>query len=180
MNTSSTTVELQAHTPNSTNSPTDPINIASTAGHADEQQKQDDTHHDNDALLNDDNFVILFGTPSTKSIKSSSYLIDNSNMHTFYQNYPSEYKWKKDHILEQVIGDPSKQYMTRKQLNTNLEMCVYALTVSTLEPNNIKESMAISIWIEAMQEELHQSQQLDVSELVDRPAHKQVTNFKWI
>nr|GFA92247.1 hypothetical protein [Tanacetum cinerariifolium] len=36
------------------------------------------------------------------------------------------------------------------------EMCMYALTVSTAEPKNIKEAMADSGWIEAMQEELHQ------------------------
>nr|GEU96387.1 retrovirus-related Pol polyprotein from transposon TNT 1-94 [Tanacetum cinerariifolium] len=37
-----------------------------------------------------------------------------------------------------------------------LEMCMFALTVSTAEPKNIKEAMADSAWIEAMQEELHQ------------------------
>nr|GEX21769.1 hypothetical protein [Tanacetum cinerariifolium] len=41
-----------------------------------------------------------------------------------------------------------------------LEMCMYALTVSTAEPKNIKEAMADSAWIEAMQEELHQFDRL--------------------
>ncbi|GJU48623.1 retrovirus-related pol polyprotein from transposon TNT 1-94 [Tanacetum coccineum] len=36
-------------------------------------------------------------------------------------------------------------------------MCMFALTVSTVEPKNIKDAMADSGWIEAMQEELHQS-----------------------
>ncbi|GJW46297.1 retrovirus-related pol polyprotein from transposon TNT 1-94 [Tanacetum coccineum] len=35
-------------------------------------------------------------------------------------------------------------------------MCMFALTVSTTEPKNIKEAMADSAWIETMQEELHQ------------------------
>ncbi|GJV10813.1 retrovirus-related pol polyprotein from transposon TNT 1-94 [Tanacetum coccineum] len=35
-------------------------------------------------------------------------------------------------------------------------MCMFALTVSTAEPKNIKEAIADSAWIEAMQEELHQ------------------------
>nr|GEX26211.1 retrovirus-related Pol polyprotein from transposon TNT 1-94 [Tanacetum cinerariifolium] len=39
-------------------------------------------------------------------------------------------------------------------------MCMYALTVSTAEPKNIKEAMADSAWIEAMQEELHQFDKL--------------------
>nr|GEV64219.1 retrovirus-related Pol polyprotein from transposon TNT 1-94 [Tanacetum cinerariifolium] len=36
------------------------------------------------------------------------------------------------------------------------KMCMYELTVSTAEVKNIKEAMADSAWIEAMQEELHQ------------------------
>nr|GFC86406.1 putative ribonuclease H-like domain-containing protein [Tanacetum cinerariifolium] len=39
-------------------------------------------------------------------------------------------------------------------------MCMYALTMSTAEPKNIKEEMADSAWIEAMQEELHQFDRL--------------------
>ncbi|GKB66767.1 gag-pol polyprotein [Tanacetum coccineum] len=35
-------------------------------------------------------------------------------------------------------------------------MCMFALTVSIVEPKNIKEAMVDSAWIEAMQEELHQ------------------------
>ncbi|GKF49768.1 retrovirus-related pol polyprotein from transposon TNT 1-94 [Tanacetum coccineum] len=34
-------------------------------------------------------------------------------------------------------------------------MCMFVLTVSIVEPKNIKEAMANSAWIEAMQEELH-------------------------
>nr|GEX83083.1 retrovirus-related Pol polyprotein from transposon TNT 1-94 [Tanacetum cinerariifolium] len=39
-------------------------------------------------------------------------------------------------------------------------MCMFALTVSTAELKNIKEAMADSAWIEAMQEELHQFDRL--------------------
>ncbi|GKF87574.1 hypothetical protein Tco_0258451 [Tanacetum coccineum] len=59
-------------------------------------------------------------------------------------------------------------------------MCMFALTVSRTEPKNIKEAMADSAWIEVMQEELHQFNQLDVWELVDRPLCKNVINLKWI
>ncbi|GJV80243.1 retrovirus-related pol polyprotein from transposon TNT 1-94 [Tanacetum coccineum] len=37
-----------------------------------------------------------------------------------------------------------------------------------------------SAWIEAMQEELHQFDRLDVWELVDRPLYKNVINMKWL
>ncbi|GJY99779.1 retrovirus-related pol polyprotein from transposon TNT 1-94 [Tanacetum coccineum] len=43
------------------------------------------------------------------------------------------------------------------------------------KPKNIKEAMADSAWIEAMQEELYQFDRLDVQELVDRPLYKNLT-----
>ncbi|GKG32200.1 hypothetical protein Tco_0427150, partial [Tanacetum coccineum] len=45
---------------------------------------------------------------------------------------------------------------------------VIALTVSIVESKNIKEAMADSAWIEAMQDELHQFDRLQVWELVDK------------
>ncbi|GJS98604.1 retrovirus-related pol polyprotein from transposon TNT 1-94 [Tanacetum coccineum] len=57
-------------------------------------------------------------------------------------------------------------------LATDPEMCMFALTVSIVEPKNIKEAMADSAWIEAMQEELHQFDRLQVWELVDKPFGK--------
>ncbi|GJW59409.1 hypothetical protein Tco_0108744 [Tanacetum coccineum] len=62
----------------------------------------------------------------------------------------------KDHPLEQVIGNPSQSIRTRCQLETDGEMCMFALTVSRTKPKNIKEAMADSAWIESMQEKLLQ------------------------
>ncbi|GJV06803.1 retrovirus-related pol polyprotein from transposon TNT 1-94 [Tanacetum coccineum] len=101
-------------------------------------------------------------------------------MHTFYQHHPSRHRWTKDHPLEQVIGNPSQSIRTRRQLETDGEMCMLALTVSQTEPKNIREAMADSAWTEAMQEELHQFDRLDVWELVDRPLCKNIINMKWI
>ncbi|GJW20700.1 retrovirus-related pol polyprotein from transposon TNT 1-94 [Tanacetum coccineum] len=112
--------------------------------------------------------------------ESSSRNIDNSNMHTFYQPYDSKYRWTKDHPLEQVHGNPSKPVQTRRQLATDPKMCMFALTVSTAEPKTIKEAMADSAWIEAMQEELHQFDRLQDWELVDKPFGKNVIKLKWL
>nr|GEX16893.1 retrovirus-related Pol polyprotein from transposon TNT 1-94 [Tanacetum cinerariifolium] len=60
------------------------------------------------------------------------------------------------------------------------EMCMFTLTVIRTEPKNIKEAMADSAWIEAIQEELHQFDRLDVWELEDRPICKNVVNMKWL
>nr|GEZ11946.1 retrovirus-related Pol polyprotein from transposon TNT 1-94 [Tanacetum cinerariifolium] len=86
----------------------------------------------------------------------------------------------KDHPLEQVIGNPSQSARTRRQLESDGEMCMFALTVSRTKPKNIKESMANSAWIESMQEERHQFDRLDAWELVDRPLCKNVINMKWL
>ncbi|GKC01208.1 hypothetical protein Tco_0987344 [Tanacetum coccineum] len=67
--------------------------------------------------------------------ESSSTYQDPSNMHQFHQQHRSTDRWTKNHLIEQVIGDPSKPVMTRKRLQTDAEVCMYALTVSTIEPN---------------------------------------------
>ncbi|GJU17501.1 hypothetical protein Tco_1145467 [Tanacetum coccineum] len=66
-----------------------------------------------------------------------------------------------DHPLEQVMENPSQSVRTRRQLETDGEMCMFALTVSRTEPKNIKEAMADSAWIESMQEELYQFDRLE-------------------
>ncbi|GJZ28572.1 hypothetical protein Tco_0573219 [Tanacetum coccineum] len=57
-------------------------------------------------------------------------------------------------------------------------MCMFALTVSIVEPKNIKEAMANSAWIEAMQEELHQFDRLQVWELVDNSFGRRTTEYQ--
>nr|GEV31099.1 retrovirus-related Pol polyprotein from transposon TNT 1-94 [Tanacetum cinerariifolium] len=54
------------------------------------------------------------------------------------------------------------------------------VTVSTAEPKIIKEAMANSAKIEAMQEELHQFDRLQVWELIDKPFGKNVIKLKWL
>nr|GEY41904.1 Gag-Pol polyprotein [Tanacetum cinerariifolium] len=61
---------------------------------------------------------------------------------------------------------------TRRQHATDPEICMFALTVSTAEPKNIKEAMVDFARIEEMQEELHQFNRLQVWELIDKPFGK--------
>nr|GFC52221.1 Gag-Pol polyprotein [Tanacetum cinerariifolium] len=115
---------------------------------------QSEPHAEN-AQVADDEFINIFSTPIQDQGETSSRHVDSSNMHTFYQRYPSEQRWTKDHPLEQVIGNPSQSVRTRRQLESDAEMCMFALTVSHNKPKNIKEAMADSAWIESIQEELH-------------------------
>ncbi|GJX73658.1 hypothetical protein Tco_0312253 [Tanacetum coccineum] len=78
--------------------------------------------------------------------ESSSRNIDNTDVHSF-QPQSHDYRWTRDHPLEQVRGNPTMPVQTRRQLATDPEMCMFALTVSIVEPKNIKEAMADSAWI---------------------------------
>nr|GFB67028.1 uncharacterized mitochondrial protein AtMg00810-like [Tanacetum cinerariifolium] len=59
--------------------------------------------------------------------------------------------------------------LIRNQLRSDGDMCLYALTVSTMEPKNVKEAMTDPAWIELMQEELLQFKRMDVWVLVPIP-----------
>ncbi|GJR49973.1 hypothetical protein Tco_1400494 [Tanacetum coccineum] len=100
-------------------------------------------------------FVNPFCTAVQELAESSSRNVDNSNMNTFYQLHQSKHRWTKYHPLSQVHGNQSKPVQTRRQLATDPQMCMFALTVSTAGLKNIKKAMADSAWIEAIQEELH-------------------------
>ncbi|GJU86950.1 retrovirus-related pol polyprotein from transposon TNT 1-94 [Tanacetum coccineum] len=80
------------------------------------------------AQFDDDEFINIFSTPVQEQGETSSRHVDSSNMHTFYQHHPSTQHWTKDHPSEQVIGNPSQSNRTRRQLETDGEMCLFALT----------------------------------------------------
>nr|GEV88378.1 retrovirus-related Pol polyprotein from transposon TNT 1-94 [Tanacetum cinerariifolium] len=48
---------------------------------------------------------------------------------------------------KQVIGEPSRSVLTRNQLRSDGDMCMYALLVSTMELKNVKEAMTDPAWI---------------------------------
>nr|GFC24549.1 putative ribonuclease H-like domain-containing protein [Tanacetum cinerariifolium] len=90
------------------------------------------------------------------------------------------------YLLEDEFTNPfctSVQEVDESSLhNIDLEMCMFALTVSTAEPKNIKEVMADFALIEAMQEELYQFDRLQIWELVDKPFGKSeaMADSAWI
>nr|GFA64510.1 hypothetical protein [Tanacetum cinerariifolium] len=150
-------------------------------------QIQPETVADNvlNAMFDANTFVNPFATPSTSVAESSSsQYVDPSNMHKFYQPYPYEFQWTKDYPLEQVIGEPSRPVLTRNQIRSDGDMCMYALTVSTMEPKNVKEAMTDPAWIESMQEELLQLKRLDIRVMeairifLAYAAHKSFTVFQ--
>nr|GFB64368.1 hypothetical protein [Tanacetum cinerariifolium] len=170
------TTPLNIHT---TPTPTCQVPTLAPTVSSSENINQAKTYAENDQVA-DDEFINIFATPVQDQGETLLRHVDSSNMHTFYQRFPSEHRWTKDHPLEQVIGNPSQSNRTRRQLESDAKMCMFVLTVSRTEHKNIKEAMANSAWIESMQEELHQFDRLDVWELVDRPLCTNVINLKWL
>nr|GEZ01494.1 hypothetical protein [Tanacetum cinerariifolium]GEZ04983.1 hypothetical protein [Tanacetum cinerariifolium] len=69
---------------------------------------------------------------------ASTSFHDPSNVRTFYQPYPHEKKWTKDHPLHKIIGDPKSSVRTRGQLaNSWLFSCL----LSSIEPTNVAEAL---------------------------------------
>nr|GFB44933.1 retrovirus-related Pol polyprotein from transposon TNT 1-94 [Tanacetum cinerariifolium] len=49
-------------------------------------------------------------------------------------------------VQEPQVREPSRPVLTRNQLRADGNMCMYALTVSTMEPKNVKEAMTDLAW----------------------------------
>ncbi|GJS59466.1 retrovirus-related pol polyprotein from transposon TNT 1-94 [Tanacetum coccineum] len=140
----------------------------------------DEINQEDSADFNGNLDFVLYNASSHEEIESSTAALEPSNVQNFQQVQPLTHIWTKDHPLDQVIGDLSKLVMTRQRLQTDYEVCMYALTVSTIEPKNIKEAMADYSWIESMQYELNQFERLQVWELVPRPEGKNIIALKWL
>ncbi|GKF53575.1 hypothetical protein Tco_0160485, partial [Tanacetum coccineum] len=106
---------------------------------SDEFNQDDSTDFDGNTQF------VPYDSLNHEEIESSTTNLEPSNVHNFHQVQPLTHIWTKDHPLDQVISDPSKPVMTRQRLHTYSEVCMYALTVSTIEPKNIKEAMAIGL-----------------------------------
>nr|GFA54680.1 integrase, catalytic region, zinc finger, CCHC-type, peptidase aspartic, catalytic [Tanacetum cinerariifolium] len=114
------------------------------------------TSHDVDelnpnAMVDGNTFVNSFANPSTSAATASS---------------------------SQQNVDPSN--MHTNQLRSDGDICMYALTVSTMEPKNVKEAMTDLAWIDSMQEELLQFKRLDVWVLVPAPDNISPLTLKWL
>ncbi|GKF18288.1 retrovirus-related pol polyprotein from transposon TNT 1-94, partial [Tanacetum coccineum] len=104
----------------------------------------------------------------------------SSNVRQLYT--PLEYlgRWTKDHPIENVIEDPSRSVSMRKQLETDAMWCYFDAFLTSFEPKNFKQAMTKPSWIDAMQEEIHEFERLEVWKLVPCPDNVFLIKLKWI
>ncbi|GJU60394.1 retrovirus-related pol polyprotein from transposon TNT 1-94 [Tanacetum coccineum] len=79
-----------------------------------------------------------------------------------------------------VISDPSRFVSTRKQLKTDAMWCYFDAFLTYVESKNFKQSITKPSWIDAMQEEIHEFERLQVWELVPCPDKVMLIKLKWI
>ncbi|GKE01021.1 hypothetical protein Tco_1389004 [Tanacetum coccineum] len=125
--------------------------------------------------------VDIVGSPSSTTIDLDAPLTkSSSNVQSSHSLLELIGKWTKDHPLANVIGNPSRPVSTRKQLETDAMWCYFDAFLTSVEPKNFKEAMLESSWIEAMQEEIHEFERLQVWELVPCPDKVMLIKLKWI
>ncbi|GJR34885.1 retrovirus-related pol polyprotein from transposon TNT 1-94 [Tanacetum coccineum] len=91
-------------------------------------------------------FINPFCTRVQEIGEPSSRNIDNTDVHSF-QPQSHDYRWTRDHPLEQVHGNPTMPVQTRRQLATDTEMCMFALTEEGID---FEESFAPVARLEAV------------------------------
>ncbi|GKE76529.1 retrovirus-related pol polyprotein from transposon TNT 1-94 [Tanacetum coccineum] len=104
----------------------------------------------------------------------------SSNVRQTHTPFKHLGRWTKDHPIANVIGNPSRSISTRKQLQTDAMWCYFDAFLTSVEPNNFKQAMTEPSWIDAMQEEIHEFQRLEVWELVSCPDKVLLIKLKWI
>ncbi|GJW49222.1 retrovirus-related pol polyprotein from transposon TNT 1-94 [Tanacetum coccineum] len=102
------------------------------------------------------------------------------NVHSINQPHKLLGRWTKSHPIANVIGDPSRSVSIRKQLKTDAMWCYFDAFLTYVEPKNFKEAITEPSWIDAMQEDIHEFQRLEVWELVPYPNKVLLIKLKWI
>nr|GEZ64349.1 hypothetical protein [Tanacetum cinerariifolium] len=114
--------------------------------------------------------------PSSNSTSQGS----SSNVRPSHTIFELIGRWTKDHPITNVIDDLSCPVSTKKQLKTDATWCYFDAFLTSIEPKNFKQAMTEPSWIDAMQEEIHEFERLQVWELVPCPYKVMLIKLKWI
>ncbi|GJR78212.1 retrovirus-related pol polyprotein from transposon TNT 1-94 [Tanacetum coccineum] len=124
-------------------------------------------------------FVNVFA-PDHNSEASSSRVIARTESNQTTQPHEHLRKWTASHPIDNIIGNPSRPVSTQKQLATDALWCFYNSVLSKVEPKNFKSAVTKDCWFQAMQDEIHEFDRLDIWELVPPPDCAMIIALKWI
>ncbi|GJS59069.1 retrovirus-related pol polyprotein from transposon TNT 1-94 [Tanacetum coccineum] len=100
--------------------------------------------------------------PEVASDQSSSSDVIHTIVPPDHQVSEHNSKWTKDHPLENIISNLDRPVSTRLQLHKQALFCYYNAFLTAVEPKTYKDALTQSCWIEAIQEELNEFEQLGV------------------
>ncbi|GJU09947.1 putative ribonuclease H-like domain-containing protein [Tanacetum coccineum] len=121
---------------------------------------------------------LVAGEPSSAQSTSGDVSLTEPNQVTQPRDHLR--RWTKDHPLDNIVGNPSRPVSTRKQLASDALWCCFHTELSKVEPKNFKMAVIEDCWFQAMQDEIHEFDRLEVWELVPRPIYVMVIALKWI
>ncbi|GJY78457.1 putative ribonuclease H-like domain-containing protein [Tanacetum coccineum] len=131
------------------------------------------------APIDNDHLINVFA-PEPRSEASSFGDLSSTESPYVSQTLHHLEKWSKDHPLDNIIGNPSQPVSTRKQLATNALWCLYNSVLSKVKPKNFKSTITEDCWFQAMKDEIHEFDRLQVWELVPPPNCVMIIALKWI
>nr|GEY15366.1 reverse transcriptase domain-containing protein [Tanacetum cinerariifolium] len=131
------------------------------------------------ASVDNNPFINVFALEPSSDASSSGDV--SSAESTYVSQIPYHLgKWSKDHPLDNVIGNPSRPVSTRKKLATDALWCLYNSVLSKVKPKNFKSAITKYCCFQAMQDEIHEFDRLQVWELVPQPDCVMIIALKWI
>ncbi|GJR09235.1 retrovirus-related pol polyprotein from transposon TNT 1-94 [Tanacetum coccineum] len=121
------------------------------------------------APVDNNPFINVFALEPSSEASSSE---DLSSAESPYVSQTLHYlgKWRKDHPLDNIIGNPSRPVSTRKQLATDALWCLYNYVLSKVEPKNFKSVITEDCWFQAMQDEIHEFDRLQYGDVLKNKA----------
>ncbi|GKD72318.1 hypothetical protein Tco_1330600 [Tanacetum coccineum] len=132
-----------------------------------------------------DQYAPSSSTPSTQEqVQSLLFLkvLKNRQKHQSFvmihlMNLLMKNQLLKDHHR---MCDKSTLHLNTLQLQTDAMWCYFDAFLTSIEPKNFKQAMTKPSWIDAMQEEIHEFQRLEIWELVSCPDKVLLIKLKWI
>nr|GEZ51922.1 hypothetical protein [Tanacetum cinerariifolium] len=125
--------------------------------------------------------VDLADSPLSRSINQDAPSTrSSSNVFQIHTPFDHLGRWTKDHPIANVIEDPSRSVSIIKQLKIDAMWCYFDAFLTSAEPKNFKQAMIEPSWIDAIQEEIHEFERLDVWKLVPCPDKVFLIKLKWI
>nr|GEU59468.1 retrovirus-related Pol polyprotein from transposon TNT 1-94 [Tanacetum cinerariifolium] len=118
------------------------------------------------APVDNDPFVNVFALEPSSEASSFGDVSSAESTHVTQPHHHLR-KWSKDHLLDNIIGNPTRPVSTRKQLITDALWCFYNFVLSKVEPKNFKFAITEDSWFQAMQDEIHEFDRLQLDEYGD-------------